>query len=232
MRLTKRCASLLRIVRQARWLSTRQLHRRFFAHATTDAVSKRLRKLTQAGYLRCVREHPMAENLFTLGPAGKRFLEQEGSDEITLEVRLPKQIEHQSAINDLRISAELAAPLTYFFACWELASVGWKQDIIPDAIFALGDQVFAAEIDRDQESVAYFVRTKLKAYERGFEDLAVTALVIVADREARMRSLARALASMMEPRPLFSTVDMVRKHAITAPVFACGAGDLELISLL
>jgi hypothetical protein len=160
----------MRLMRQARWLSTSQIHRRFFAHATVDAVRKRLHKLTEAGYVRCVRAHPMAENLFALGPAGKRLLEQQGSEEIILESRLPKQIEHHSAINGLRISAELGASLSYFFACWELANVGWKEEIIPDAIFAVGDQAFAAEVDLGQETLSYFVRTKVKAYERGFDE--------------------------------------------------------------
>lgn len=232
MRLTKRCTTPLGLVRQARWLSTSQIHRRFFAHATADAVRKRLHKRTEAGYLRCVRAHPMAENRFALGPAGKRFLEQDCSEEIILESRLPKQIEHQSAINDLRISAELGASLSYFFACWELAGIGWKEEIIPDAIFALGDQAIAAEVDLGQETLSYFVRTKVKTYERGFDSLGITALLIVADREARMKSLAKALSAMRRLGPAFTTLKLIREHSITASVFYRSDAQSQPSSLL
>jgi len=50
MRLTKRCLDLFRMLRAARWLTTAQIHRRFFSAATLDAARKRLRKLTDAGY--------------------------------------------------------------------------------------------------------------------------------------------------------------------------------------
>src|SRR2546425_6409607 len=125
MRLTKRCLELLRTLRAARWLATGQVRRRFFSDATADAAHKRLRKLTDAGYLVMFRENRMREALFTLGREGKEVLEQAGTEEVALERRPPKQLEHFTGINDLRIAAELAAPLTYFFACWELPGLGW-----------------------------------------------------------------------------------------------------------
>jgi len=68
MRLTARCTNLLRLLRAARWLTTSQVHARFFSHATLDAVRKRLRKLTAGRYLMMVRQERMSQALFTLGP--------------------------------------------------------------------------------------------------------------------------------------------------------------------
>src|ERR1700733_14498090 len=75
MRLTPRCIDLLRLLAAARWLTTRQIHYRFFRDATIDTARKRLRKLTSGKYLGTVREGRMNEALFTLGCAGKRVLE-------------------------------------------------------------------------------------------------------------------------------------------------------------
>src|SRR5438128_1479212 len=44
VKLTPRCTELFRLLRGARWLSTGQIHRRFFPHASVDAARKRLRK--------------------------------------------------------------------------------------------------------------------------------------------------------------------------------------------
>lgn len=75
VRITKRCLDLLRLLRSARWLTTTQIQRRFFAGATMDAVRKRLRKLVQAEYL--VRAQPNRTHVafFTLGRRGKYMLE-------------------------------------------------------------------------------------------------------------------------------------------------------------
>ena|SRR2546425_9856623 len=45
MKLTPRCNELFRLLRGARWLSTGQIHRRFFPNASLDAARKRLRKM-------------------------------------------------------------------------------------------------------------------------------------------------------------------------------------------
>src|ERR1039458_7292504 len=59
MRLTTRCKDLLRLLRAARWLSTGQVRRRFFPHATVSAARRRLRRLAAAGYLRKHHENRM-----------------------------------------------------------------------------------------------------------------------------------------------------------------------------
>ena len=156
MRLTKRCFDLLNLLRGARWLTTGQVRRRFFPRATPDAARKRLRKLVGAGYLVMYREHQMAEALFTLGREGKRALEKRSAEEVALERRPPKQREHFTAINDVRIAAELDGALSYFFAAWELAAVKWPHPVIPDAVFAFGNRAFALELDRGAEGIRFF----------------------------------------------------------------------------
>src|SRR5580658_4494209 len=109
MRLTPRCINLLRLLSAARWLTTRQVHGRFFREASMDAARKRLRKLTAGEYLVMVREGRMDEALFTLGRAGKRILETARVTPGPLERKPPTQREHFLAVNDVRIAAELAA---------------------------------------------------------------------------------------------------------------------------
>jgi protein involved in plasmid replication-relaxation len=230
MRLTRRCMELLQLLRAARWLTTGQVHRRFFPGATKDAARKRLRKLTGSRLLVMVQEHRMQEALFTIGPEGKRALELSGAEGLVLERRAPKQREHFLAINDLRIAAEQAGSLSYFFASWELAAINWRQPIIPDAVFALGQRTFAAEVDLGHENIGYIVKTKVPAYRRGFDGLPLTAILILTDRIARMRSLARAIADE-HGKFVFSTIDLVREHGLRARVFYRGANGQPMALL-
>jgi hypothetical protein len=206
------------LLRAARWLTTGQVHRRFFPNATVDAARKRLRKLSQGGYLVRFREHHMAKALFTLGVEGKRLLEQSGAEEIALERTPPKQLEHFTGINDVRIAAELAGSLSYFFACWELPGVRWRYSVIPDAVFSMRNRTFAAEIDRGLETVRFFVSSKIARYREGLDGFPLAAVLIVTDRKARMRSLAKAIAGE-RGRFLFTTIDLVRERGLLAPVF-------------
>jgi hypothetical protein len=218
MRLTPRCLNLLRLLRAARWLTTGQVHSRFFAHATVDATRKRLRKLSAAKYLVMVRRDRMSEALFTLGSQGKRVIESESGDSIVQDRRPPVQLEHFLAMNDLRIAAELAGDLQFFFAYWELPSLGWREALIPDAIFTLKGSTFAVEFDRSFEGVRFFAESKIPIYETGFSDLVLSAVLVVTDRESRMASLAAAIGGTRTP-VLFSTLDMIRSNGMLAPVF-------------
>jgi hypothetical protein len=226
--LTKRCTDLFKLLRAARWLTTSQIRRRFFPHATADATRKWLRKATQAGYLRMYRQNRMTECLFTLGSEGKRALERCGVEDImVLERRPSKQIEHRSGINDIRIAANTSLPLSYFFACWELSALDWQYPIIPDAVFAVGRRTFAVEFDRGLESIRYFLRTKVAVYRRGLEGFPLSTVLIVADSKTRMLALAKAIA-VERGRFLFTTLDLVRKHGLAAPIFrhsAYGEGE-------
>lgn len=218
MRLTPRCLNLLRLLRTARWLTTAQIHRRFFAGATPDAVRKRLRKLTAHKYLYTIQPGRMDQSLFAVGPEGKRHLEMLDSFPVNVERKPPRQREHFTAINDLRIAAELAGGLTYFYAAWELPGVGWKHAIIPDALLAFGDKTFALEFDRGVEGVQFFVRTKMGAYERGFSGNPLSAVLIVTDRVPRMMALARAIGDQ-RAKVLLTTLALICGHSFLAPVF-------------
>jgi hypothetical protein len=218
MRLTERCIEMLKLLQVSRWLTTGQFKRRFFGRATVDAAHKRLRQLVKHGYLVKVQPHRMQEAVFTLGPEGKRMIERAGASSIVLERRLPKQLEHFLGINDVRIAAEMSLQMRYFFACWELAGVDWKQPIIPDAVFAVDHRTFAVEYDRGQESLRFFLRTKLSSYWRGLDEFHIYRLLIVTDRPARMESLAKAIGQK-GAAVLLTRLDLVRQHGFAAPIF-------------
>lgn len=189
-----------------------------------DAVRKRLRKLTAAQYIVMVREGRMTQALFTLGREGKRVLETARKAPVALERKPPTQREHFLAVNDMRIAAELAGSLSYFFAYWELPRLGWRHSLIPDAVFKMGSRTFALEFDRGVEGIQFFMRTKIAAYRRGLDGLSFTAILIVTDREARMASLADAIGDT-KGRMLFSTLDAIRTHGLSGPVFHREPGD-------
>lgn len=203
---------LLRLLRSARWLTTGQVHRRFFAPATVNAARRRLRCLVEASYVRKHQENRMREALFTLGREGRRWLEQDGAKQIGLERHPPKQREHLTGINDIRIAAEMAGGLVFFFAAWELPALGWKFKVVPDAVFRLGDRTFAVEYDRGAEGLRYFVGSKIAWYRRGLPGFPLAAVLVVADRETRMRTLARAIG---DHSPfLFTTIETIRHQGL------------------
>jgi hypothetical protein len=218
MKLTPRCTELFRLLRGARWLSTGQIHRRFFKSASLDAARKRLRKLVEARHLVAYREHQMKEVLFTLGPEGKRVLEEVSTEEIRLERKPPKQLAHFAGINDIRIAAELAGSLSYFFACWELPALNWQHPVIPDAICAFSHRTFAFEYDRGMEGVRFFADTKIVFYEHGLEGLPLTAVVVITDGRQRIKNLTRVV-SCTRQTILFSTLEKVRTQGLLAPIF-------------
>lgn len=224
MRLTPRCMDLLRLLAAARWLTTQQIHHRFFAERTMDAARKRLRKLTAHDYLVAVRNGRMDQALFTLGREGKRTLETASCAVVALERRPPTQREHFLAVNDVRIAAELVGSLAYFFAYWELPAIGWRHPLIPDAVFSIADRTFALEFDRGVEGVQFFIRSKIATYRRGLDGLPLAAVLVVTDREPRMVSLAKAIGDT-QGRMMYSTLDAVREKGILGPVFHRAAGD-------
>lgn len=218
MRLTGRCIELLKLLRTARWLTTAQIRRRFFRHATLDAVRKRMRKLTGAEYVIQFRRDRMGQALFAVGPRGKQLLEKAGMDTVIMERTPPKQIEHSIAINDLRIAAEVTTDLTYFYASWELPSVGWRHPIIPDGLVCFGTRVFALEFDRGVEGVQFFIRTKMHRYEMCAESFPLAAVIIVTDRSTRMMSLAKAINTRRVP-VIFTMLDVIIADGFHAPIF-------------
>lgn len=217
MRLTPRCMDLLRLLRTARWLTTGQVHARFFSHASLDAARKRLRKLTAKKYLFMVQRQRMDHAIFTLGREGKRMLERISSEPVVLEYAPPVQRQHFCGVNDVRIAAELSGLLSYFFAYWELPRLGWPSSVIPDGLFSMKEQTFAVEFDRGSEGTKFFIRTKIAEYERGLA-FPISTLLIVTDSTPRMSTLAKAIADVQIP-VLFSTIDLIRGQGIMQPIF-------------
>src|SRR5437879_8211319 len=97
VRLTDRDVRILARLAVARWLATAQIQRLYFPEATLNAVQKRLRKLSDAGYLRSYREHPTSEAVHAVGPKGKPLVEEKGI-EVTLTADVPKQIDRKSVV--------------------------------------------------------------------------------------------------------------------------------------
>ena len=211
MRLTKRCLALLKLLRAARWLTTSQIHRRFFSDSTMDAARKRLRKLVGEKYLSVYRENRMSESAFTLGLEGKRALEKDDGLEVLLERRRPKQWEHFVGINDVRLAAERLNDLSFFFACWELQALTWNHSLIPDAVFSIGGNNFALEYDRGFENINFFVRTKMTAYRRGLSGFPLAAILVVSDSQARLNALLRAIG---DDRVAYATIANIRTHGL------------------
>src|SRR5262249_42210100 len=120
-----------------KWLTTGQLQRLCFPNVTVDAVRKSLRRLVEAGYLSSIREDRMSEALHAVGPKGKVLL---GSKGLPIELirKVPQQREHLQGVNDLRVAFEGCPDiLAYFFAYWEIGSLGWPYPVIPDAVVGL-----------------------------------------------------------------------------------------------
>ncbi len=161
----------------------------------------------------------MSEARFTLGQEGKRVLEQIGFAEIELERMPPKQWPHFEAVNDIRIASELTLPLEYFLAHWQLSNLDWPHGIIPDAVFSTGGRTFAVEFDRGTETLRFFLKTKVAAYRRGLQGLPLAAVLVITDRNARMKALARAIGDE-QGLFLYSTIELVRDNGgFVGPVF-------------
>jgi hypothetical protein len=80
----------------------------------------------------------MAEALHSLGAGGELLLASGWAEEIRLERKPPKNLEHFLGINDIRVAVERSArarslAIEFFFAYWELLQQGWVYRIIPDA---------------------------------------------------------------------------------------------------
>jgi len=230
IRLTERDTNILRKCAVAQWLTTSQVWQLFFAEATPDAVRKRLRKLTEAGYLRTWQEHPMAETLHTVGPKGKSALEALGFETSLLRTP-PKHLAHFIGINDIRVAVECGAvPVVYCYAAWELPQLGWTFPAIPDAIFSIGADLratFLVEYDRGNETAKQFSR-KIASYEDGIDGFPFDAALIIGETEGRLGSLGSHLrAHDLPPRRFFTAhIDRIREAGMFAPVF-CDISDDE-----
>jgi hypothetical protein len=217
MRLTQRCIDLMNLLKAARWLTTCQIHHRFFTDATIDAARKRLRKLAIAGYLTACQANRMSESVFALGKEAKRYLEKCGSAEIFLAKKPPKEFDHFRGVNDLRLAAELSGKINFFFAYWELPGFKWDHPLIPDAVFSYADDTYFAEFDRGFENTGFFVKTKISNYKNGIDGFPEFSLLIITDSQSRLKSLAAAIgAGSADNFPvLYATIDEIRRDGLS-----------------
>jgi hypothetical protein len=183
-RVTARDARLLAKLGLCRWLTTTQIQRLYFPEATPNAVQKRLRKLADSGFLRSHREHPTAEAVHAVGPAGKPLVEERGI-EVALQAEVPSQLEHLLGINEIRVAVETGGVRGgWFFAYWQLGDLGWTHRIIPDAIFAVRTperRSFVVEYDRGTETSGKLLE-KLCSYDRGIEGFPFEAVLVLTEK--------------------------------------------------
>ena len=221
-RLTDRDMGVLVKCAVCRWLTTAQIQRVYFPKATLNAVQKRLRKLSDAGYLRSYREHPTAEAIHAVGPKGKPLVEERGIA-VALREEVPRQLEHLLGVNEIRIAVETSAEqVAWCFAYWELANLGWKCPVIPDLVFAVRKpkrRTFVVEYDRGTETLGNLVR-KLQSYGLGIEGVAFEAVIFVTERDRQLEMLARELrGESLELTVLAATVREIEGAGFFEAVF-------------
>lgn len=217
VRLTDRDVRILARLAVARWLTTAQIHRAYFPEATLNAVQKRLRKLSDAGYLRSYREHPTAEAVHAVGPKGKTLVEEKGIEAVLGE-EIPRQLEHLLGVNEVRIAIESSAVgIAFFFTYVQLAGLGWRHPTIPDAIFAVNapaKRAFLLEYDRGTETLGRLLQ-KLESYGKGIEGFSFEAVVIVTERPRRFDVLSRELRKKGGALTvMFANLDEVKEAGI------------------
>jgi hypothetical protein len=192
VKLTERDMRLLQTLNAAGWLTTRQIQRHFFAGKGTNAVCKRLRKLTAGSFIAMTRLGSTEEALYRLAGQGRLALAEHSrlqENDITIPTQLPRKIQHFTATNDLRFYFEqLAGDVTtlFFFSERELAlyyqRLGQNSDVIlsllakhrtiPDALARISrhradrddETDLALEYDAGTEQASFFGRTKVKHY--------------------------------------------------------------------
>jgi hypothetical protein len=219
-KLTRRDHGILAKCAICRWLTTTQLRRLYFPKASLNAVQKRLRKLTDAGYLRSHRENQMAEAVYAVGAKGKQVVEERGLETATPEVS--KQLEHLTGINSIRVTFETSGlPLAYFFAHWELGTIGWTFPVIPDAVLAIGvplQQHFLIEYDRGTEPLKTIVE-KVRAYNQSIAGFAADAVLLIIEENRRLDHLGRELRRAGIPLPCLAASRAEFEQAPTDAIF-------------
>jgi hypothetical protein len=222
LRVTERDIRLIAKCAAAQWLTTGQVQRLFFRDSTLDAVRKRLRKLSDDGYLRSSQPHPMVEMLHAVGHKGQVLLAEKGWD-VRTSRKVPDHIEHCIGINDLRIAVESASwRVPYFFAHWELGQFGWHHAVIPDAVFCVeapSRLTCMAEYDRGTEGSEVLLK-KLRQFGLLLGTFPFDAVLVVADSE----KLAARLCGVLKGLHRFSVgvcqMQSLRNVGLEGPIFA------------
>jgi hypothetical protein len=202
--LGSRDEALLRGLGRFRVATTDQLVRLFFRGIRKDTAAVRLRRLFDAGFLSVVSSPLNAENLYGLGPGGRRWLEDRG----VACGHVPQgSLVHHLGIVDawVRLAVALhgntAARLVRFAPDWERRSelADTAALVVPDATIVLTLEVGQAhrkvhlflEVDLGTERRGVLVR-KLDAYgsERQVDDAGL-AVILANAGERRIEAVRR-----------------------------------------
>lgn len=188
----------MHLLLDARWLATSQIARTFFQDKTLNAVNKRMSKLVQAGLLRSLRPGWMAEQYYSLTQRGCRHIDPTDSSGGAGTSRFPKQLQHFSWINDLRIWFQAQSlPRIRYDSYWQSQPGRASRGVVPDALVALEvsgqKHRLAVEVDCGTEN-ASVVAQKLDRYsrERHTFDAPLKAVFVWAPGARRIYGIARA----------------------------------------
>jgi hypothetical protein len=165
---TERDLSLLLALNRFRLARTSQLVRYGFDGVRRDTAAVRLRRLFDSKHLSVLRSGPMAENVYRLGPAGRRSLEELG----TKPGSVPRGgLEHHLAVVETWVALAGASglELARCLPDWELREEFGVGELatIPDlfALLRVGEATvpLAFEVDCGTESVGV-LRSKVERY--------------------------------------------------------------------
>lgn len=105
----------------------------------------------------------------------------------------------------------------------QLAGLGWRHPVIPDAIFAVkvpARRTFLLEYDRGTETLGKLLQ-KLQSYDKGIEGFSFEAVVIVTERPRRFDVLSREMRKKGGALAvLFATLDEVKEAGFFETQFA------------
>lgn len=187
--LTERDRAILRLLGRARWLSTEQIQRSFFLTASSNAVSKRLRKLVETGYLHGVRRGRTELNYYRATSSG---LQMASYTEPFRVPHFPTQIEHFRSINDVRLWFQLNSEAESVRAEWEYRSFHTSGTLIPDALvtFRKSGETnhLAIEVDGATEN-AHVLAKKLARYAAWDRTRNLAGVIVYAPGPSRIRSV-------------------------------------------
>ena len=194
---TARDRELFSVLRAARWLSTEQIRRHLFPAASTNAVNKRLRKLTRGGFLYAIRPGRTETLYFRLTNRANVVT---GCAERHRAHRFPTQVRHFSAINDVRLWFHAGScpdfRLVTFHAEWDYRRFQSKAAIIPDATVDIERaqliQRVAIEVDCNTENASMLAK-KVRAYRsRQFQRSNLSGLILFMPGLGRIRATVAA----------------------------------------
>lgn len=248
--LTSRDEALLRALNRFRVARTSDLRRLLFADRSAGRAAERLRQLFRGGYLQVRLGRLSDENMYSLGPAGKKWLESAGVDV----GRLPSgSLAHHLAIVSAwtRLATCLQAHgpvrLKRFRPDWEIRQLqqGLTLPVVPDALVELevSGRVLRIALEIDLATERHVaLRKKFETYrhlrwrvreEWGWPDLRLVVLVWAGGsrREASMRRLLEQSGlsdAVIASEPAWPDVvgTLVAQPPLTSPVSSKRGNDV------